>query len=232
MRLDKFLSNMGVGTRTEVKQRLKKKQVTIDDKVETSSKKQINPELEIVKVNDQKIDFVNKVYLMLNKPKDYISATTDEQHKTVLDLIEDYRYLDLFPVGRLDKDTEGLLLITNDGQFNHELMSPGKHVAKTYEVISQKNITKNDINAFKVGIELNEGLAKPAKLVQGDELNKSFVTIYEGRYHQVKRMFHAIDNEVLALKRIRIGDLQLDSTLASGEYRHLTQQDFKLLGLK
>ncbi|MEX5858795.1 pseudouridine synthase [Staphylococcus saprophyticus] len=232
MRLDKFLSNMGVGTRTEVKQRLKKKQVTIDDKVETSPKKQINPELEIVKVNDQKIDFVNKVYLMLNKPKDYISATTDEQHKTVLDLIEDYRYLDLFPVGRLDKDTEGLLLITNDGQFNHELMSPGKHVAKTYEVISQKNITKNDINAFKVGIELIEGLAKPAKLVQGDELNKSFVTIYEGRYHQVKRMFHAIDNEVLALKRIRIGDLQLDSTLASGEYRHLTQQDFKLLGLK
>lgn len=232
MRLDKFLSNMGVGTRTEVKQRLKKKQVTIDDKVETSPKKQINPELEIVKVNDQKIDFVNKVYLMLNKPKDYISATTDEQHKTVLDLIEDYRYLDLFPVGRLDKDTEGLLLITNDGQFNHELMSPGKHVAKTYEVISQKNITKNDINAFKVGIELNEGLAKLAKLVQGDELNKSFVTIYEGRYHQVKRMFHAIDNEVLALKRIRIGDLQLDSTLASGEYRHLTQQDFKLLGLK
>lgn len=232
MRLDKFLSNMGVGTRTEVKQRLKKKQVTIDDKVETSPKKQINPELEIVKVNDQKIDFVNKVYLMLNKPKDYISATTDEQHKTVLDLIEGYRYLDLFPVGRLDKDTEGLLLITNDGQFNHQLMSPGKHVAKTYEVISQKNITKNDINAFKVGIELNEGLAKPAKLVQGDELNKSFVTIYEGRYHQVKRMFHAIDNEVLALKRIRIGDLQLDSTLASGEYRHLTQQDFKLLGLK
>lgn len=232
MRLDKFLSNMGVGTRTEVKQRLKKKQVTINDKVETSPKKQINPELEIVKVNDQKIDFVNKVYLMLNKPKDYISATTDEQHKTVLDLIEGYRYLDLFPVGRLDKDTEGLLLITNDGQFNHELMSPDKHVAKTYEVISQKNITKNDINAFKVGIELNEGLAKPAKLVQGDELNKSFVTIYEGRYHQVKRMFHAIDNEVLALKRIRIGDLQLDSTLASGEYRHLTQQDFKLLGLK
>ncbi|MDN3225009.1 S4 domain-containing protein, partial [Pseudomonas nunensis] len=108
MRLDKFLSNMGVGTRTEVKHRLKKKQVTIDDKVETSPKKQINPELEIVKVNDQKIDFVNKVYLMLNKPKDYISATTDEQHKTVLDLIEDYRYLDLFPVGRLDKDTEGL----------------------------------------------------------------------------------------------------------------------------
>lgn len=147
-------------------------------------------------------------------------------------MIDDYQYLDIFPVGRLDKDTEGLLLITNDGQFNHQLMSPVKHVAKTYEVISEKNITKNDINAFKVGIELNEGLTKPAKLVQGDEVNKSFVTIYEGRYHQVKRMFHAINNEVTALKRTSIGDLQLDSTLEPGEYRHLTQQDFELLGLK
>lgn len=232
MRLDKFLSNMGVGTRTEVKNLLKKKQVTINDKVETSPKKQVNPEVDIVKVNDHEIHFIKHVYLMLNKPKGYISATSDAQHKTVLDLIDDYKYLDLFPVGRLDKDTEGLLLITNDGQFNHELMSPSKHIAKTYEVISQKNITKNDINAFKVGIELNEGLAKPATLVQGDELNKSFITIYEGRYHQVKRMFHAIDNEVLALKRMSIGDLQLDSTLASGEYRQLTQEDFKQLGLK
>lgn len=232
MRLDKFLANMGVGTRTEVKQLLKKKQVTVNDNVETSPKRQLNTDIDIVKVNDTRIQYIDKVYLMLNKPKGYISATEDDNQQTVIDLVDEYKYLNIFPVGRLDKDTEGLLLITNDGQFNHDLMSPAKHVPKTYEVVSEKNITKNDINAFKVGIELNEGLAKPAKLVQGDELNKSFVTIYEGRYHQVKRMFHAIDNEVLALKRIRIGDLQLDSTLASGEYRHLTQQDFKLLGLK
>ncbi|MDN5829881.1 MAG: pseudouridine synthase, partial [Staphylococcus equorum] len=152
--------------------------------------------------------------------------------QTVIDLVDEFRYLELFPVGRLDKDTEGLLLITNDGQFNHQLMSPTKHVSKTYEVISEKTITKNDIESFKTGIELNEGLAKPAQLVEGDEKNKSFVTIYEGRYHQVKRMFHAIDNEVLALKRISIGDLKLDSALAPGEFRHLTQQDFKQLGLK
>lgn len=232
MRIDKFLANMGVGTRTEVKQLLKKGNVTVNDKKEKSSKTQINPDTDTVSVNETQIQYIDKIYLMLNKPKGYLSATEDNNQQTVIDLVEEFRYLELFPVGRLDKDTEGLLLITNDGQFNHQLMSPTKHVSKTYEVISEKTITKNDIESFKTGIELNEGLAKPAQLVEGDEKNKSFVTIYEGRYHQVKRMFHAIDNEVLALKRISIGDLKLDSALAPGEYRHLTQQDFKQLGLK
>lgn len=232
MRIDKFLANMGVGTRTEVKQLLKKGNVTVNDKKEKSPKTQINPETDIVSVNETQIQYIDKIYLMLNKPKGYLSATEDNNQQTVIDLVEEFRYLELFPVGRLDKDTEGLLLITNDGQFNHQLMSPTKHVSKTYEVISEKTITKNDIESFKTGIELNEGLAKPAQLVEGDEKNKSFVTIYEGRYHQVKRMFHAIDNEVLALKRISIGDLKLDSALAPGEFRHLTQQDFKQLGLK
>ncbi|WP_432724584.1 pseudouridine synthase [Staphylococcus equorum] len=232
MRIDKFLANMGVGTRTEVKQLLKKGNVTVNDKKEKSPKTQINPDTDTVSVNKTQIQYIDKIYLMLNKPKGYLSATEDNNQQTVIDLVEEFRYLELFPVGRLDKGTEGLLLITNDGQFNHQLMSPTKHVSKTYEVISEKTITKNDIESFKTGIELNEGLAKPAQLVEGDEKNKSFVTIYEGRYHQVKRMFHAIDNEVLALKRISIGDLKLDSALAPGEYRHLTQQDFKQLGLK
>ncbi len=232
MRIDKFLANMGVGTRTEVKQLLKKGNVTVNDKKEKSPKTQINPDTDTVSVNETQIQYIDKIYLMLNKPKGYLSATEDNNQQTVIDLVEEFRYLELFPVGRLDKDTEGLLLITNDGQFNHQLMSPTKHVSKTYEVISEKTITKNDIESFKTGIELNEGLAKPAQLVEGDEKNKSFVTIYEGRYHQVKRMFHAIDNEVLALKRISIGDLKLDSALAPGEYRYLTQQDFKQLGLK
>ncbi|MDW5471287.1 pseudouridine synthase [Staphylococcus equorum] len=232
MRIDKFLANMGVGTRTEVKQLLKKGNVTVNDKKEKSPKTQINPDTDTVSVNETQIQYIDKIYLMLNKPKGYLSATEDNNQQTVIDLVEEFRYLELFPVGRLDKDTEGLLLITNDGQFNHQLMSPTKHVSKTYEVISEKTITKNDIESFKTGIELNEGLAKPAQLVEGEKKNKSFVTIYEGRYHQVKRMFHAIDNEVLALKRISIGDLKLDSALAPGEYRHLTQQDFKQLGLK
>ncbi|WP_204179894.1 MULTISPECIES: pseudouridine synthase [unclassified Staphylococcus] len=232
MRLDKFLANMGVGTRTEVKQLLKKGIITVNNKIEKSPKKQINPETDEVQKNNETIHYIDKVYLMLNKPKGYVSATEDEQQQTVVDLVEPYRFLDVFPVGRLDKDTSGLLLITNDGTFNHELMSPTKHVSKTYEVISQKNITNNDIKSFKMGIELNEGLAKPATLVKSDEAFKSFVTIYEGRYHQVKRMFHAIDNEVLELKRISIGELKLDESLAPGEYRHLTQIDFKQLGLK
>ena len=232
MRLDKFLANMGVGTRTEVKQLLKKKQVTVNDNIETSPKRQLNPDVDVVTVNDTRIQYIDKVYLMLNKPKGYISATEDDKQQTVIDLVDEYKYLNVFPVGRLDKDTEGLLLITNDGQFNHDLMSPTKHVPKTYEVVSEKNITKNDINAFKVGIELNEGLAKQAELVKSDEMYKSFVKIHEGRYHKVKRMFHAINNEVIELKRISIGDLHLDLTLAPGEYRHLNQQDFKSLGLK
>ncbi|KRG10457.1 pseudouridine synthase [Staphylococcus sp. NAM3COL9] len=232
MRIDKFLANMGVGTRTEAKQLLKKGNVSVNNKKEKSPKTQINPETDIVSVNETQIHYIDKIYLMLNKPKGYLSATEDNKQQTVIDLVEEFKYLELFPVGRLDKDTEGLLLITNDGQFNHQLMSPTKHVSKTYEVISEKNITKDDIESFKAGIELSEGLAKPAQLIEGDEKNKSFVTIYEGRYHQVKRMFHAIDNEVLALKRISIGDLKLDSALAPGEYRHLTQQDFKQLGLK
>lgn len=232
MRLDKFLSNMGIGTRTEVKQLLKKGVITLNDQVEKSPKTQIKPSQDEIKLNGELIQFVDKVYLLLNKPKGYISATVDDQHNTVMELIDDYKYLDLFPVGRLDKDTEGLLLITNDGDFNHQLMSPTKHIPKTYEVISQKTITKNDIKLFETGIELNEGLTKPANLILGEQEKQSFVTIYEGKYHQVKRMFHAIDNEVIELKRIKIGDLSLDDELLQGTYRHLTEQDFKQLGLK
>lgn len=229
MRLDKYLANMGLGTRTEVKQMLKKSKVAVNDKVEKSPKTQVQAETDRVYVDGQEVQFIDKVYLMLNKPKGYISATDDDQHPTVIELIDDYQYLDIFPVGRLDKDTEGLLLITNDGQFNHQIMNPSKHVSKTYEVISEKTITNDDIKSFKKGIELSEGVMKPAELSHGKLDKQSFVTISEGKYHQVKRMFHAIDNEVLVLKRVSIGDLQLDSGLDLGEYRHLTEEDFKKL---
>lgn len=136
MRLDKFLANMGVGTRTEVKQLLKKGKVTVNTSVEKSPKSYINPTEDMVCVNEKQVEFVNNVYIMLNKPKGYISATHDESNRTVIDLIPEYQHLNIFPVGRLDKDTEGLLLITNDGQFSHDLMSPSKHVSKTYEVTS------------------------------------------------------------------------------------------------
>ncbi|PTK40229.1 pseudouridine synthase [Staphylococcus haemolyticus] len=228
MRLDKFLANMGVGTRTEVKQLLKKGKVTVNTSVEKSPKSHINPTEDIVCVNEKQVEFVNNVYIMLNKPKGYISATHDESNRTVIDLIPEYQHLNIFPVGRLDKDTEGLLLITNDGQFSHDLMSPSKHVSKTYEVTSQNPVTKADIDAFKKGIILYDGPVKPAQLTRINETT-SQVTIYEGKYHQVKRMFHAIENEVLELKRLKIANLALDENLKSGEYKLLSDKELKLL---
>ena len=225
MRLDKFLDNMGVGTRSEVKQLLKKGSVKVNQNIVKLPKLHVNPNSDEIMVNDEVVSYIDKVYIMLNKPKGYISATEDEVHPTIIDLIPEYAHLNIFPVGRLDKDTEGLLLVTNDGQFNHEVMNPNKHVSKTYEVYSKHPITQFDIDKFKSGIELSDGKLKPAILKKVDNY-VSHVTIYEGKYHQVKRMFHSIENEVLELKRIKIAQLELDHNLDLGSYRLLTQIDF------
>ena len=225
MRLDKFLANMGVGTRSEVKQLLKKGSVKVNQNIVKLPKLHVNPNSDEIMVNDEVVSYIDKVYIMLNKPKGYISATEDEVHPTIIDLIPEYAHLNIFPVGRLDKDTEGLLLVTNDGQFNHEVMNPNKHVSKTYEVYSKHPITQFDIDKFKSGIELSDGKLKPAILKKVDNY-VSHVTIYEGKYHQVKRMFHSIENEVLELKRIKIAQLELDHKLDLGSYRLLTQIDF------
>lgn len=225
MRLDKFLANMGVGTRSEVKQLLKKGSVKVNQNIVKLPKLHVNPNSDEIMVNDEVVRYIDKVYIMLNKPKGYISATEDELHPTIIDLIPEYAHLNIFPVGRLDKDTEGLLLVTNDGQFNHEVMNPNKHVSKTYEVYSKHPITQFDIDKFKSGIELSDGKLKPAILKKVDDY-VSHVTIYEGKYHQVKRMFHSIENEVLELKRIKIAQLELDHNLDLGSYRLLTQIDF------
>ena len=225
MRLDKFLANMGVGTRSEVKQLLKKGSVKVNQNIVKLPKLHVNPNSDEIMVNDEVVSYIDKVFIMLNKPKGYISATEDEVHPTIIDLIPEYAHLNIFPVGRLDKDTEGLLLVTNDGQFNHEVMNPNKHVSKTYEVYSKHPITQFDIDKFKSGIELSDGKLKPAILKKVDNY-VSHVTIYEGKYHQVKRMFHSIENEVLELKRIKIAQLELDHNLDLGSYRLLTQIDF------
>ena len=225
MRLDKFLANMGVGTRSEVKQLLKKGSVKVNQNIVKLPKLHVNPNSDEIMVNDEVVSYIDKVYIMLNKPKGYISATEDELHPTIIDLIPEYAHLNIFPVGRLDKDTEGLLLVTNDGQFNHEVMNPNKHVSKTYEVYSKHPITQFDIDKFKSGIELSDGKLKPAILKKVDDY-VSHVTIYEGKYHQVKRMFHSIENEVLELKRIKLAQLELDHNLDLGSYRLLTQIDF------
>ncbi|UEX90928.1 pseudouridine synthase [Staphylococcus ratti] len=230
MRIDKFLSQMGVGSRSEVKLLLKKGKIKLNDTIVKSPKLQINPNSDRLSVDDQLIAYEPYVYLMLHKPKGVISATEDDAHRTIIDLIKEYAHLNLFPVGRLDKDTEGLLLITNDGQFNHQLMSPNHHVPKTYYVETLNPIEDSAIACFKDGVILKEGKLKPAEL-QILNTKAAYVTITEGKFHQIKRMFHAVNNEVTYLKRIKIADLTLDNNLKLGEYRKLKPEEFSLLGL-
>lgn len=225
MRIDKFLANMGVGTRSEVKNLLKKGQVVVNDVVIKSPKQQIDPSSDQVEVAGDRIIYEPFVYLMLNKPAGVISATEDDRHQTVIDLIDGYDHLDLFPVGRLDKDTEGLLLITNDGDFNHRIMSPNKHVPKRYFAELAHAVDKSAIQRFEEGITLKEGLLQPAHLEILANTNQALVTITEGKYHQVKRMFHEVGDEVVYLKREAIGQLELDPLLHLGEYRKLTEKE-------
>ncbi|CAL28264.1 pseudouridine synthase [Staphylococcus carnosus] len=229
MRLDKYLANMGVGTRSEVKQLLKKNKVQVNGKNEKQSKAHINPDTDEITVDGNLIEYVDKVYIMLNKPAGYISATEDEEQSTIVSLIKDFQHMKIFPVGRVGKDTEGLILLTNDGQFNHDIMSPNKHVSKIYRVEAKNPITDDDIKQFAEGVELSDGKTKPAQLERTENEKVAFVSIREGRYHQVKRMFHAIDNEVLNLKRVQIGKLKLDSNLPKGSYRELTQEEIELV---
>lgn len=230
MRIDKYLADMGVGFRSEIKTLLKKGEVTLNDHRVKAAKTQINPYEDRITVNQKVIAYEPFVYLMLNKPKGVISATKDDRHSTLIDLIHDYQHLDLFPVGRLDKDTEGLILITNNGKFNHLLMSPQHHVSKTYYVETKHVIEENTINIFKEGVPLKEGKLKPASL-EIIESNSAEITITEGKFHQIKRMFHYVNNEVIYLKRLKIAELTLDETLPPGGYRKLTEDDFQRLGL-
>lgn len=231
MRLDKFLANSGIGTRKEVKKYLKKKLVTVNGETHIKPDTHINPESDVVAFEDIPIAYEPYVYLMMNKPPGFISATEDEAFETVIDLVPEYMHLDIFPVGRLDKDTEGLLLITNDGKFSHQLMSPKQKVPKKYYVELDGHIHDDAVQIFKDGIDLGDFTSSPSELeiIENEKSYRATVTIYEGKFHQVKRMFHSIGCEVIYLKRIAIGNLQLDAELDLGEYRHLEEKDFKLL---
>ena len=227
MRLDKFLANSGVGSRKEVKELIKQGLVFVNEERIKSSDKNIDENKDIIKVNNKLITYKKHVYIMLNKPKNVISATDDNKHKTVIDLIKGYDTYNIFPVGRLDIDTEGLLLLTNDGKLSHNLLSPKKHVEKEYLVKLKENI--NDHNIYKVenSIELEDGyVCKRAKISKISE-NELTISITEGKFHQVKRMFKAVNNEVIYLKRIRMGNLLLDKNLMLGEYRELSSDELK-----
>lgn len=264
VRLDKYLADMGVGTRSEVKNLARKGRIAINGETAKKPEVKITIGQDAVTVDGKQIDYVTQEYYMLNKPAGVISASSDPKAETVIDLIEDAARKDLFPVGRLDKDTEGLLLITNDGDLAHRLLSPKKHVDKVYYAIVLGEVTKEHAEQFAEGLKVDEELtAMPAKLqilgstqvalkdiyekvaseeeyLKGKglldcdtsgmlEATEIELTIREGKFHQVKRMFEAVDRKVVYLKRMSMGSLMLDESLTPGEYRMLTEEEIKEL---
>ena len=232
MRLDKFLSEAGIGTRSQVKSYIKKGLITINQEKASKPEIKVNIENDIVRFNGEQVEYVQFEYIMLNKPKDCVSATVDNVSTTVIELIEDKKREDLFPVGRLDKDTEGLLIITNDGELSHNMLSPRKHVDKTYYATIDGLVNESDVELFAKGLDIgDEKLTLPAnlKILKSDTISEIELTIQEGRFHQVKRMFEAVDKKVLSLKRIAMGGLMLDASLEPGEYRRLTKEELTIL---
>ncbi|MDX5475507.1 MAG: rRNA pseudouridine synthase [Bacillaceae bacterium] len=231
--MDKLLANSGYGTRKEVKKLLKSGVVKVDGKVEKDAKTHVDPYTQNVEVHGELVEYKEFIYLMMNKPPGILSATEDRSQQTVVDILEEEDQLFApFPVGRLDKDTEGLLLLTNDGQLSHSLLSPKKHVPKTYYAVILGEVTEEDITAFKKGVTLDDGyITMPADLTILASGNQSEIelTIKEGKFHQVKRMFESVGKKVTYLKRIQMGDLPLDETLELGEYRELTDEEVEVL---
>lgn len=232
-RLDKVLAHMGFGTRKELKKLVRSGVVTINGDVVTDSAQHIDPEEDVLQVWDAPVQYRKFVYVMMNKPAGVISATYDNKETTVLDLLdEEYAHYSLFPVGRLDKDTVGLLLLTNDGKLAHELTSPRKNVPKTYYARVAGVVHERDVEAFAHGVTLDDGYTtKPAKLkiIHSSTISEIELTITEGKYHQVKRMFDAVGKKVILLKRISFAALALDSSLAEGSVRELLPEEIVLL---
>lgn len=229
MRLDKLLAHMGYGSRKDVRSLIRKGHVTINGKTVKNNGLHVNTEKDIVEVNGDIVHYRKYIYIMLNKPKGTISATEDRFDQTVIDLLPaDLHHFDPFPVGRLDKDTEGLLLLTNDGKLAHHLTSPRKGIEKTYYAKISGRVTEEDVQTFQRGVTLADGyVTKPGKLtiLKSGDLSDIELTITEGKYHQVKRMFAAVGHEVLYLKRLRMGDLKLDKQLELGSFRELNDEE-------
>lgn len=232
-RLDKVLSNIGYGSRRDVKNYIKDGLVRVNDIIIKDSGYKVNPFEDIININGENINYREFIYLMMNKPQGLVSSTDDPLTKTVIDLLPDnYKVFKPFPAGRLDKDTEGLLLITNDGKLAHELLSPKKKVNKKYYVEVDGIVEEKDKASFLDGIVLDDNyktLPSILEIVESNIISKVYLTIQEGKYHQVKRMFEGLSMKVLYLKRISMGTLVLDEQLEPGEYRELTNEEINLL---
>lgn len=227
VRLDKYLCDSGRYTRSQAKELIKKKRVTVDGSVVTKPETKISDDAD-VSVDGEALSFQQFEYYMLNKPSGYVSATQDKDAPTVISLIDSLKK-DLFPVGRLDKDTEGLLLITNDGELAHDLLSPRKHVDKKYYVKVSGTLNKEMIEKFKQGIRINDEFTAMPAVLEIVSNDSCYVTIHEGKFHQVKRMFIAVGTEVVYLKRVSMKNLVLDENLKTGEYRPLTAEELQEL---
>ncbi len=231
MRLDKYLCETGFGTRSQVKELLKKGQVMVNGEVVKKPELKINETTDQILCQGKKASYQKNIYLMLHKPAGVVSATEDNREKTVLDLVRpEDRKNGLFPVGRLDKDTEGLLLLTDDGELAHRLLSPKKHVDKTYYAKIDGQVTEEHVKQFREGLDIgDEKKTLPAVLtiLLSSPVSEIEVTIHEGRFHQIKRMFEAVGCKVTYLKRLSMGSLVLDETLPPEEYRPLTEAELE-----
>lgn len=232
VRLDKFLADAGAGTRSQVKGFLKKGLVTVNGEPVRKPEQKISPETDLIVFQGTVLSYTEFYYYMLNKPSGYVSATDDNTAPTVLSLLKGAPGKDLFPVGRLDKDTEGLLLITNDGALAHRLLSPRHHVDKTYFVRADGAVTEDDCSRLEAGVDIGEDrLTLPARaaLLSSGPVSEVELTIHEGKFHQVKRMFQAVGKPVLYLRRLSMGSLTLDETLPPGQYRPLREEEIAAL---
>ncbi|HBG5346069.1 TPA: rRNA pseudouridine synthase [Clostridioides difficile] len=232
-RIDKILSNLGYGSRSEIKKYCKQGSVVVNGSEVSNPGTQVDTENDEILFNGEEVIYREYIYLMMNKPDGYISATTDKYDPTVLDLIDlSYLAFEPFPVGRLDKDTEGLLVLTNDGKLSHRVLSPKKHVPKTYYAKIDGVVTEEDVEAFAEGVVLDDGyktMPSQLNILKSDDESEIELTIHEGKFHQVKRMFESVGKKVVYLKRLSMGNLKLDESLELGEYRELTDEEVKLI---
>ena len=226
-RLDKVIGSQTSYSRKDVKELIRKKRIKVNDEIVLKSDIKIDPNNDVILIDNKELKVKEYIYLMLNKPKGYVSATEDKNDKTVLDLVpEEYRHRDLFPAGRLDKDTTGLMIITDDGTFAHNILSPGKHISKTYNVTIDIPMTEEMVQGFKDGVQLIDGECKTASLEITGQYT-GIVILTEGRYHQIKRMFGCYKAKVIELERIAMGNFYLPEDLAQGECREFTEEELK-----
>ena len=229
MRLDKFLCQLNLGTRSQIKTYIRQGLVSVNGQVEKSADRHVDEYTDRVSFRGQELHYVSERYYMLNKPAGVVSATQDNTAGTVVELLSPHDRNGVFPVGRLDKDTEGLMILTNDGELAHRLLAPKRHVDKTYLVSLEHSLSKEDILRLEQGVDIGEERPTlPAKVDMVDEKN-IYLTIHEGKFHQIKRMLRAVGNGVVALKRTSFAGLYLDGSLKSGEYRELTDQEVAAL---